>query len=169
MDLNVPTTKPDVEKWGETRFFGAYDADRNTGIYVHAGRFRKDLGVWWVHLAAFLPDGRIVVDRSWGEDVDRAVVRTGAFELTQLDDGFQTIYNGVGQLTSTQALAAGPQGSGADLARLRWSVRFTDFGSCGTSTPGRIRAGSMTSPATRTPSAVTPLRARSPSTARSTR
>jgi hypothetical protein len=128
MDLNVPVPPDPQERWGETRFFGCYAPADDVGIYVHAGRFRKDRALWWVHLAAFLPDGAIVVHRSCGRDAGREVVQTGPFELSQMSDGFESVFDGAGEITTISELARSPRGAGSGLTPLRWRVRFADLG-----------------------------------------
>jgi hypothetical protein len=127
-DLNVPVAAEPATRWGETRFFGCYAPADDVGIYVHAGRFRQDRGLWWVHLAVYLPDGSMLVDRSWGRDAGPEVVRTGCFELRQEGDGFRSRFDGAGELTTLTELTRSPRGAGAGLARVRWEVRFVDLG-----------------------------------------
>jgi hypothetical protein len=86
------------------------------------GRFRQDLEVWWAQTVAYLPDGVLVVDRSWGRSLDRRGVRTGPFELHITDAGWRSSFDGVGELTTVRALARAPRGSSAPSTPVRWEV-----------------------------------------------
>src|ERR1700738_1809631 len=78
----------DVPKWGETRWNGCWNPDEGVGLYLHMGRFRHGLDLWWAQTVAYLPDGMLAVDRSWGVDHDGAGVKTGVFELELTERGW---------------------------------------------------------------------------------
>jgi hypothetical protein len=121
VDLNVQPRR-DVPKWSETRWNGCWNPDQGVGLYMHMGRFRKDLDVWWVQLAAYLPDEQLVVDRVWGRCTDAERVRVGGFELRQREFGWISSFDGVGQLSTIEELAAGTRGSSAPSSTVRWEV-----------------------------------------------
>jgi hypothetical protein len=122
MDLNV-TPNREVPKWGETRFIGCWNPDEGVGIYAHIGRFRKDLDMWWMQTVAYLPGGKLAVDRQWGRNPDPAVVGSGNFELRQHEDGWSSRNDGVGELTSSEALSTGVRGASAPSVPVRWDVK----------------------------------------------
>ncbi|MFZ0715806.1 hypothetical protein [Mycobacterium sp.] len=62
-DANPPVP---ADGWSETRFFACFDHDSGAGPFVHAGRCMTQLDLWWVHLVAYLPDGRLAVERIFG-------------------------------------------------------------------------------------------------------
>lgn len=121
MDTNVEPNH-DVPKWSETRWSGCWNPEQGVGLYLHMGRFRKDLDMWWAQTVAYLPEGRLAVDRSWGRQPDDAAIRTGNYELAQREDGWISSFDGVGELTATEALAAGVRGAGAPSVPVRWEV-----------------------------------------------
>lgn len=121
IDLNKPP-REDVALWSETRWNGCWCPESGAGLYIHAGRCRHDLDLWWAQTVAYLPGGRLAVDRSFGRTGDAAVVRTGNLELRALDSGWSSSFDGAGQLTTRAALARGARGSGAPSAPMRWEV-----------------------------------------------
>src|SRR5262249_36922773 len=121
MDKNV-TPNLEIPKWSETRWSGCWNAEEGGGLYLHMGRFRKDLELWWEQTVAYLPDAKLAVDRSFGRPPHNTAVRTGNFELVQKDDGFTSSFDGVCELTSTEELAAAPRGAGAPSAPVKWQV-----------------------------------------------
>ena len=125
MDTNF-TPNREVPKWSETRWSGCWNPDEGVGLYLHMGRFRKDLELWWVQSVAYLPGGELVVDRSFGRAPDDAHIRAGGFELAQTEGGWASSYDGGAQLTTTEALAAGARGEGAPWARVSWEVSAED-------------------------------------------
>jgi hypothetical protein len=70
LDLNAEPRR-DVPQWSETRWNGCWNPDAGVGLYMHMGRFRKDLDMWWAQTVAYLPEGRLAVDRSWGRAPDQ--------------------------------------------------------------------------------------------------
>jgi hypothetical protein len=120
-DANVEP-KYDVPLWNETRWNGCWNPDEGVGVYLHAGRYRADLDMWWAQVAAYLPGGQLCVERLWGRSANPAGVSIGGLELAVGDDGWTARFDGVGQLTGTQALAAAPRGSSAPSRSLRFEV-----------------------------------------------
>ena len=124
MDVNH---EPDFDrpKWNETRWFGCWNPHEGIGIYLHMGRFRHDLDMWWAQTAAYLPDGQVIVDRSFGRRPDKEGVRTGNFDLTMTEDGWTSTFDGAPELTTTEALARGPRGCAAPSVPVRWQITGT--------------------------------------------
>ena len=121
MDTNKKPNR-EIPKWSETRWNGCWSPESGAGLYTHKGRFRKDLDIWWVQTVAYLPDGKLVVDRSFGRQPDDAFIRTGSFELAQKENGWTSTFDGSGELTTTEELAAAPRGAGAPSAAMKWEV-----------------------------------------------
>lgn len=122
LDLNVAHPPTDVPLWSETRFHGCWSPEAGVGVYLHAGRFRRDLGLWWCQVVAYLPNGAVCVDRLWGRNTARAGLQLGGLDLTITEDGWTSTLDGVGQLTSTAELARGPRGASAPSRALRWDL-----------------------------------------------
>lgn len=121
-DLNVRQPPSDVPLWSETRFNGCWSPGSGTGVYLHAGRFRRDLDLWWCQVVAYLPNGELCVDRLWGRNAAAAGVRLGGLDLTIDEDSWTSTLDGVGQLTTTAELARGPRGCSAPSRTLRWDL-----------------------------------------------
>lgn len=125
LDANVSIDRT-TPQWSETRWNGCWSEQSGAGLFIHAGRFRKDLDLWWIHFAAYLPDGRLVVDRVWCRDTTAAGVRAEALDLEMTATGWRSGFDGVCDLTDTEALARSPRGSSAPLSRVRWDVVATE-------------------------------------------
>jgi hypothetical protein len=124
IDPNV-APQYDVPAWNETRWFGCWNPDDGVGLYVHTGRFRRDLDMWWAQVAAYLPDGQLCVDRLWGRNLTESGVRMGGLDVTLTDEGWVGRFDGVGELTTIENLAAAPRGSSAPIRSVRWEVTAT--------------------------------------------
>jgi hypothetical protein len=125
MDSTV-TPKYDVPKWNETRWNGCWNAEQGVGLYVHMGRYRYDLDMWWAQLVAYLPDNQLAVQKVWGRSTHPAGVETAGFELGMTDNGWTSRFDGVCELTSIEALGAAPRGSSAPVRSVRWDVTATE-------------------------------------------
>lgn len=121
MDLNAEV-KRGVPLWNETRWNGCWSPAAGAGLYIHTGRFRSDLDIWWAQTVAYLPDGQLSVDRSWGRNSQQDRVTTGSFELRLTESGWHSTFDGAGELTSIDALARAPRGCSAPFVPMRWEV-----------------------------------------------
>lgn len=124
IDANV-SPKYDVPLWNETRWNGCWNSEAGVGIYIHAGRLRHDLDLWWAQVAAYLPDGQLCVQRLWGRNASDAGVTLAGLAVEMTDDGWTASFDGAGQLTTTTALARAAQGSSAPVRRLRFEIAAT--------------------------------------------
>jgi hypothetical protein len=124
MDRNVEA-KPDVPMWSETRWNGCWNAAEGVGLYLHMGRLRKDVDLWWAQTVAYLPGERLVVDRCWGRNPNELGVTLGGFDLTCTEDGWTSAFDGGGQVTSYEALLRAPRGDAAPCSPMSWSVTAT--------------------------------------------
>lgn len=113
MDGNHPTF-PDVAGWSETRWVGAWSPDSSTGVWLHAGRCKQDLDLWWVQTNVYLPGDRLVVGRSWCRAGRDNVVLDGNLRLTADEEfkRFSLTFDGAGEATTITALAEKPRGAG---------------------------------------------------------
>jgi hypothetical protein len=89
------------------------------------GRFRRDLDMWWVQVAAYLPGRELCVERFWGRNGSHAGLRAGGLNLAIADGGWTATFDGVGQLTTTDELALAPRGSSAPVRSMRFEVTAT--------------------------------------------
>ena len=112
----------DVERWNETRFFGYWSPSANAGLFVHAGRLRRDLDLWWSHLGVFLPDGTVAADRQWCRNTEPRGLVNHNLRWVSLEtfQAFECSFDGACEVTTTEALAAGIRGAGAPSLPISW-------------------------------------------------
>jgi hypothetical protein len=121
MDSNA-NVRRDVPLWNETRWNGCWNPDDGVGLYLHGGRFRKDLDMWWAQTVAFLPEAQLAVDRSWGRNATTDGIRFGNYELTITEEGWTSRFDGVGELTTIADLSLGPRGSAEPMVSVQWEM-----------------------------------------------
>jgi hypothetical protein len=110
------TPRRDVTAWSETKWFGCWNAEDGVGLFVHAGRYRDDLDLWWIQAVAYLPDGTLAFDRSWGGDPDEWTVSSHVCTLRGEPGGGATCtFRGAPERQPTAALAEYPGGQGASV------------------------------------------------------
>ena len=122
LDLNLEPNRA-IPRWSETRWNGCWCPEDGVGLYLHMGRFRHDLDIWWAQTVAYLPDGQLAVDRSWcrGSE-DRTQLSSTAYTLENTDGGWSSSYRGALQLTTVAACEFATQGAGAPAVPVRWEV-----------------------------------------------
>jgi hypothetical protein len=125
LDANAAPSKS-MPRWSETRWNCCWSPEGDVGIYIHAGRYPKDLDLWWVHVAAYLRDGKLAVDRFWCRNPAEAGIRSDNLLLEMTTNGWRTTFDGVGQLTDTAELVRTTRGSSAPTATLKWDVVATE-------------------------------------------
>jgi len=86
MDLNM-APQYGVPSWNETRWNGCWNPDEGVGVYLHLGRFRHDLDMWWAQVVAYLPDQRLCVQRLWGRNPAEAGAQLAGLDLGMTEDG----------------------------------------------------------------------------------
>jgi hypothetical protein len=124
IDRNV-APRPDVPLWNETRWNGCWNPDAGVGIYLHAGRFRQELDLWWAQVVAYLPGGALCVQRLWGRNAADDGVALGGLDLRMTQDGWRASYDGVGERTSTAAMARGVRGASAPSRAFAFTLEAT--------------------------------------------
>jgi hypothetical protein len=60
------TTFPDLPNWSENYCLAGYDPKCGVGMWLHMGRWRKDLTMWRELVVLRLPDGRVVAHKAIG-------------------------------------------------------------------------------------------------------
>lgn len=108
------TTPADQPGWSETMYFHVWSPADDVGVFVHIGRWPGDLDLWWAQTIALLPDGRLLVDRSWGRAHDDRGPATGNVRVTCVEPlrRWRLQFDGAGSMTDLAAMAAGPVGAG---------------------------------------------------------
>lgn len=112
MDINRPPNH-EVPMWSETRWNGCYNPEQGVGLFLHAGRLRGNLDWWWAQTAIYLPGGRVAVERSWVRKPDDIGVKTASLDLRVEKEGWSARFDGIVELTTTEALGKAPRGSSA--------------------------------------------------------
>ena len=122
LDLNLEPNRT-IPRWSETRWNGCWSPEDGVGLYLHMGRFRHDLDIWWAQTVAYLPGGELVVDRSWctGSE-DRSKLTSAVYTLHNTETGWSSSYRGAPQLTTVAACERAPQGAGAPSVAVSWEV-----------------------------------------------
>jgi hypothetical protein len=121
LDANVEP-RYGVKNWSETRWNGCWNAEDGAGLYIHAGRYRHDIDLWWAQVVAYLPGGQLCVERFWGANTSQAGLTAGGLDLEIVQDGWSATFDGAGQLTTIDQLARAPRGSSAPFRRMRFEV-----------------------------------------------
>jgi hypothetical protein len=115
----------DVPYWSETMFFQIWSPDEGVGVFLHIGRWPGDLDLWWAQVIAMLPDGELLVDRSWGRASDSRGPATGNLrvECAEPLKKWRVTFDGAGEPTTLARMALGPVGAGRATA-LKFSVEM---------------------------------------------
>jgi hypothetical protein len=123
MRQNTPANY-ETRNWSETRWLGTWNPDEGVGFYLHAGRFRHDVDLWWAQSVVYLPEGKLAVDRSWGRQRAEDGVRTGVFELLVPEPNRRVTsrFDGAMTVVTPEDLAAAPRGAGGFSVPIRFEV-----------------------------------------------
>lgn len=125
MDPNVPIPDVPPPGWSETRFFSAYSPESGAGLFLHAGRQLTDLTLWWAHLLAWLPGGRVAVERVFGRPTGTDLDFSGLdWRVGQPFEAWSCSYDGAGEITTPDALARGVGGAGF-ATPMTWDLSAT--------------------------------------------
>lgn len=107
-----------IKGWSETMYFhvwspGAEDSDA-VGVFIHCGRWPDEPTLWWAQVIALLPDGQLLVDRSWGRARDERGPATGNLTVTCVTplEHWRLAFDGAGEITDLAGMADGPSGAG---------------------------------------------------------
>jgi hypothetical protein len=64
---DVPVREvPAIDDWSENFCLAGYDPACGVDLFIHIGRWRKDVGIWRETVAVALPDGTVAVHRAIG-------------------------------------------------------------------------------------------------------
>lgn len=104
----------DLPLWSETMFFSVWDPASEVGIYIHTGRCPDDVELWWAKVCAYLPNGTVIVDRSFGRSTDRLGPATGNLRI-RCEEPLQRWslrFDGAGEQTTSDRMGFAPSGAG---------------------------------------------------------
>ncbi|TDH22427.1 hypothetical protein [Mycobacteroides franklinii] len=101
-------------RWSETMYFHVWSPEEGVGVFVHTGRWPGDLDLWWAQTIAMLPDGELLVDRSWGRAADDRGPATGNLRVTCVEPLrlWCLNFDGTGAVAGLGSMAIGPVGAG---------------------------------------------------------
>ena len=113
----------DIPHWSETMYFHVWNPVQDVGVFVHVGRWPADLDLWWAQVIAMLPDGELLVDRSWGRARDHRGPATGNLQVECIEPlkTWRVSFDGAGEPTTRERMSAGPVGAGR-AAAFKFSV-----------------------------------------------
>jgi hypothetical protein len=115
------TAQTDVPLWSETMFYVGWSHENQVGVWVHCGVDAQDKTLWWTHTLALLPDGVVLADRSYTR-----LTEGGGNLRVRCDTPLKTwtvTFDGVGEMSSTHKLAAGPLTLGVPVP-FQFSITF---------------------------------------------
>ncbi|SNC62648.1 hypothetical protein SAMN04487881_0705 [Marinobacter sp. es.048] len=106
--------KHDVPLWSETMFFMVWSPEQEVGVWLHVGVVPEDKTMWWAQTFVMLPDGVVLVDRSFGRPSDKFGPETGnlSIKCTEPHRRWLLKFDGAGEVSSTSDLAKGLVGAG---------------------------------------------------------
>ncbi|MDT7587336.1 MAG: hypothetical protein QOE32_4886 [Pseudonocardiales bacterium] len=122
LDQVLPVRR-DVPGYGETCFLTTWNPTDGVGLFLHAGRCPQDVDLWWAQSLAYLPGGKIAVDRSWGRSRDGGAIQTGNFTI-RMDNplkGWTSTFDGAGEITTAATMVTRPSGAGP-ARPMRWEL-----------------------------------------------
>lgn len=104
----------DSALWSETMFFLIWSPDEAVGFWLHVGVVPEDKTMWWAQTYAMLPDGVVLVDRSFGRSSDRFGPDTGNLKIkcTEPHKKWRLTFDGAGEISSTADLGKRVVGAG---------------------------------------------------------
>lgn len=111
----VLAVQRDIPGYSETAFLTSWNPKAGVGLFLHFGRCQQDVDMWWAQTMAFLPDGRVAADRSYGRaPADNSCVQTGNLRLEMLDEigVWRSTFDGAAEIATAADMAKRPIGSG---------------------------------------------------------
>lgn len=122
--LNPPF--PDIAHWSENFCLSAFDPDCGVGVWLHLGRWRKDLTLWRETVVVNWPDGTVSAQRGFGNALTCADGPGGTnFAVRVNEPGRRFAYSYLGgalRVPSAQ-MRGGLQGDGS-RHRLAFALDF---------------------------------------------
>jgi hypothetical protein len=94
--------------WSESAQFTCYDAASGIAAYMHWGLLSRE--IWEAIFALYLPNGQIMVSRTFAPRVEGEPMRTGEAEIYPVVplESWRMRYNGVARRVLMADLAASP-------------------------------------------------------------
>ena len=106
----------DVKNYSETMWFTVWSPKNGVGLFLHTGRVNGHIDLWWARAIAYLPNGRLVVDRSFGHAIDDSGPRTGNLTIQNISSGkngkWSLRFDGAGEDTTRKANRQSLSGAG---------------------------------------------------------
>ena len=105
--LVVPSQRP--KGWSENLVGSAYDPDTKIGFYAHFSRVADDPNIWEGVLCVFLPNGELLVSRSFDTQDTDDRANAGALRYTCCEalHKWHLVFNGMVRRVTSSQLASG--------------------------------------------------------------
>ena len=118
---------PDIPTWSENYCWTGYDYKNHVGYWLHLGRWIEDPNIWREEVIVYLPDGTLLVRRSFGRSniangVEGALLR---FVCDEPGMRWRIQYSGPAQRVTLGELLRAPLPHGRMLDFLNIDLEFT--------------------------------------------
>lgn len=117
---------PAIPHWSENFCLAAHDSVSGIGLWLHLGRWRKDLSIWRETVVVNWPDGRVSAQRGFGNALTCDDGPGGPnFAVRVIEPGRRFAYSYLGGVlrVESDAMRDGLQGDGA-RQRLVFALEF---------------------------------------------
>ena len=107
---------PNIAHWSENFCLASFDPVSGVGMWLHLGRWRKNLELWRETVILNMPDGTVVAHRAYGNALTRVEGPGGAnYSIRILEAGRRLSYHfdGAARRVPAAMLRAGVLGGGA--------------------------------------------------------
>ncbi len=95
-------------------YFHCWSPEAGVGVFVHITRWPTDPELWCAQTIAMLPDGLLLVDRSWGRAADDRGPASGNLRITCVEPlrRWRLAFDGAGAVSDLERIGRGPTGAG---------------------------------------------------------
>lgn len=128
LEHEFPRHEPieDIADWSENFCLSSFDREQGIAIWLHLGRWRKDLRMWRETMILALPDGNILAHRGYGNRLALASGPGGnalSFSIDEPGRVISACFRGGAVRSSSQALVSGLLPS-ASMEPVAFDLRF---------------------------------------------
>jgi hypothetical protein len=96
-DFPLADVPNDIQNWSENFALAGYDTGSGIGVFLHIGRWRKDLSLWRQMVVIALPDGVFLINRAVGNALASASGPGGPnLAMRVVEDGSRQIWSFLG-------------------------------------------------------------------------
>jgi hypothetical protein len=119
----------DVPAYSETCWYVLWDTSQEVGLMLHCGRTRDAIDLWYAKTVVYLPGGELLVDRTFGRQVDRLGPSAGGFRVRceEPHQRWSFEFDSAGEITTSEVAGQRVVGAGAYLPA-QISLTFNGLG-----------------------------------------